>query len=134
MNTAMGGTGMMRVSEDEQKRIEEFEKSKANNPQSKQTPTYIKPTQSTTEPPKPKETIKFFTIGGIKCKMENGRFYQKQWIRLSDEEASEIRIVSDKNNKICELKDKHIEVMKWVVTEDSEETTTETVERELING
>lgn len=135
INTAMGGTGMMKISEEEQKRIEDFEKMKSNNSKLQQTSSYTIPTQNKVELPKVKEPVKYFTIGGIKCKMENGKFYQKQWIRLSDEEASEIRIVSDKNNKICELKDKHIEIMKWVMTEDAEENNSDTTEeRELING
>lgn len=61
---------------------------------------------------------KFFQVGGIKCKMENGKLYQKQWMRLVDTEVDEIRIVSDKNNRICPLKDKHIEVLRWVLVED----------------
>lgn len=64
---------------------------------------------------------KFFKVGNIECKIENGKVYQKQWMRLSDTEMNNYRIVSDKNNKISILKDKHIEMLKWVISEDSTE-------------
>lgn len=68
---------------------------------------------------------KYFDIGGIKCKIENGKMYQKQWMRLSDKESMEFRLVSDTNNKICPIKGKHIEIMKWVLVEDESEDTTD---------
>lgn len=68
---------------------------------------------------------KYFDIGGIKCKIDNGKMYQKQWMRLSDKESMEFRLVSDTNNKICPIKGKHIEVMKWVLVEDESEDTTD---------
>jgi len=130
MSSGLGATGLMKVSEEDQKKIEEFEKNESIpvKPQTS-SPRYLEG-QKVSEPPK------FFTISGIKCKMENGKFYQKQWVRLSDEETSEIRIVSDKNNKITTLKDKHIEVLKWVITEDSDSVVEKPVEseKELING
>lgn len=64
---------------------------------------------------------KFFKVGNIECKIENGKVYQKQWMRLSDTEMNNYRIVSDKNNKISTLKDKHIEMLKWVISEDNPE-------------
>ena len=83
-----------------------------------------------------KDPPKYFSIGGIKCKMENGKFYQKQWMKISEDEASEIRIVSDKNNKICPMTNKHFEVLKWVLTEDSENKDNTPTEKgqELLNG
>lgn len=89
--------------------------------------TTPKPVAKTVEPPK------YFTVGGMKCKIENGKVYQKQWLRISDEEMSEIRIVSDKSNKICPLKDKHIEILKWVQTEDGESSENNT-EKGLLLG
>ena len=122
-----GGTGFMKVSQEEQEKINKFIQNSNNNTQNEelkkptQTPTVAttqqKPIQNPIQQVQPP---KYFSIGGVKCKMENGKFYQKQWMKLSEEEASEIRIVSDKNNKICPLTNKHIEVLKWVVTEDSE--------------
>ena len=82
-------------------------------------------TKSVNEPPK------VFTVGGIKCKLENGKMYQKQWIALNEEESKEIRIVSDKNNKIFQLKDKHIEIMKWILVEDKSDGNGD---KELILG
>ena len=69
----------------------------------------------------PSTTPKFFKVGNIECKIENGKVYQKQWMRLSDTEMNNYRIVSDKNNKISTLKDKHIEMLKWVISEDNTE-------------
>lgn len=69
----------------------------------------------------PQSIPKFFKVGNIECKIENGKVYQKQWMRLSDTEMNNYRIISDKNNKISILKDKHIEMLKWVITEDNSE-------------
>lgn len=122
MNTALGGGGLMKVSAEEQKRIDELEKKQAEIQDAKPFEQMVslerKPRVFT--PPK-NEPPRFFTVGEIKCKMENGKVYQKQWMRLTDEEVKEFRVISDKSNKICPLKDKHIEVMKWVVAETPEE-------------
>lgn len=145
MNTGYGGTGLMKVSPEEQAAMDKV----LNNTNSTPIPT-LTPPQSP-EPqkkveqvyrpvPPPVEIIKdspkYFSIGGIKCKMENGKFYQKQWMKISEEEASEIRIVSDKNNKICPMTNKHFEVLKWVLTEDSENKDNTPTEKgqELLNG
>lgn len=64
---------------------------------------------------------KIYKIGGIEIKNDNGKIYQKQWMHLSDSEAKNIRIVNDKTNGIVNLKGKHIEMMKWVLVENSEE-------------
>ena len=69
----------------------------------------------------PQSVPKFFKVGNIECKIENGKVYQKQWMRLSDTEMNNYRIVSDKHNKISTLKDKHIAMLKWVISEDSTE-------------
>lgn len=140
MSTGYGATGLMKVSLEDQKKVDELVSKQTQEVPKEQTlinqiPQQIKQVEQkivVKEPPK------YFNIGGIKCKMENGKFYQKQWMRLSDEEMSEIRIVSDKSNKICPIKDKHIEVLKWVLTEDAEKdaentTTTEEKKLELLN-
>lgn len=100
---------------------------------SNQPPQNTTVTNTTVPPLKMNEPPKYFTVGGMKCKIENGKVYQKQWLRISDDEMSEIRIVSDKNNKICPLKDKHIEILKWVQTEDSESSEDKT-EKGLLLG
>ena len=144
MNTGYGGTGLMKVTPEEQAEIDKI----LNN-------TNTTPIPALAAPPKPpeqkveqvyrpapppveiiKDPPKYFSIGGIKCKMENGKFYQKQWMKISEEEASEIRIVSDKNNKICPMTNKHFEVLKWVLTEDSEYKDNSPIEKkqELLNG
>jgi len=123
MNTTLGGGGLMKVSPEEQKRIDEIEQKQSeirNCITSEQTDSGVVGNPRVLTPPK-NEPSKFFIVGGIKCKMENGRVYQKQWMRLTDEESEEFRVISDKSNKICPLKDKHIEVMKWVIAETPEE-------------
>ena len=123
MDNSLGGGGLMKVSEDEKKRMDEFESKRMDEmDESRDAP------ESSERLGKPRmfvsqknEPPRFFTVGGIRCKMENGRVYQKQWMRLTDEESEEFRVISDKSNRICPLKDKHIEVMKWVVAETPEE-------------
>lgn len=68
-----------------------------------------------------KASPKIYKIGGIEIKNDNGKIYQKQWMQLSESEAKNIRIVNDKTNGIVNLKGKHIEMMKWVLVENSEE-------------
>lgn len=135
------GTGLLKI---DSKELENFTKSigGANQSNEKTSDTVISPTISNQDllNKKPPSPPKFFQVGGIKCKMENGRFYQKQWMRLTDNEADEIRIVSDKNNKICPLTNKHIEILKWVLVEDEEKNETvvgnddSNCNLELING
>jgi hypothetical protein len=124
MDTSMGATGLLKTTDEEQKQIHKY------------TQKISTPIQHNTEliQPTTKEPIKYITIGGIKCKIENGKLYQKQWLKLSDNEASEVRIISDKNNKILPLTGKHIEVMKWVMVEEENETENSSKESMLING
>lgn len=70
-------------------------------------------------PPKPP---KYYSVGGIDIKEDNGKIYQKQWMKLSDNEAANLRIVNDKTNKIVSIDGKHIEMKKWVLVEDKQET------------
>lgn len=67
------------------------------------------------------EPPKFFEIGGIKCKLEGGKMYQEQWVRV---DASKYRLVSDNTNKLCPMSGKHLETLKWVQIENKEETET----------
>lgn len=70
-----------------------------------------------------KRKPKFYKIGNIEIKDDNGKIYQKQWLKLTDEEMSNFRIVNNKNNAVVNLKDKSIEMKRWVLVENSEDTT-----------
>ena len=74
--------------------------------------------------------VKFFSIAGIECKLENGKIYQKQWMKLIGTEAAQYRLISDTNNREIPLNGKHLEVLKWVLIEDDQNTAG----RMLING
>lgn len=69
-----------------------------------------------------KKPPKYYSISGIDIKDDNGKIYQKQWMRLSDKDAENFRIVSDSNNKIVQLTGKHIEMKRWVLVENTELT------------
>ena len=77
-----------------------------------------------------KRKPKFFKIGNIEIKDDNGKIYQKQWLKLTDEEMSNFRIVNNKNNAVVNLKDKSIEMKRWVLVETSEDTTS-SLEKEI---
>lgn len=70
---------------------------------------------------KPKAKPKYYKIGNIDIKDDNGIIYQKQWVRLSDDEASNFRIVNDKTNALVALKGKSIEMKKWIRVEDADD-------------
>lgn len=131
LNTTLPGSGLMKVSDDDQRQIEELEKKNLEKLSVIEKALEVKSVHN-----EKKEPPIYFNVGGIRCKMENGKVYQKQWMMLTEEEMSEFRIVSDKNNKICSMKDKHVEMMKWVLAEDNSESseTREEKEQELING
>ena len=54
-------------------------------------------------------------ITDIEIKDDNGKIYQKQWMKLTNTEASNFRLVSDKNNAIASSNGKHLEMKKWVL-------------------
>ena len=58
---------------------------------------------------------KYYKVGDIEIKDDNGKIYQKQWMKLTDTEASNFRLVSDKNNAIANMNGKHLEMKKWVL-------------------
>ena len=58
---------------------------------------------------------KYYKVGDIEIKDDNGKIYQKQWMKLTDAEASNFRLVSDKNNAIANMNGKHLEMKKWVL-------------------
>lgn len=64
-----------------------------------------------------KNKPRFFKVGDIEVKDDNGKIYQKQWVQLTDTEATNIRIINDKNNSVVNLTGKHIEMKKWILVE-----------------
>lgn len=72
--------------------------------------------QQTVQKAKPK----IITIGDISIKYDGDKVYQKQWVRLTPQEASNFRVVSDSTNKIVSMNDKHLEAQRWVMIEDTE--------------
>jgi len=67
-----------------------------------------------------KEPPKFFEIGGVKCKLENGKMYQEQWVKV---DSTKYRLVADSSNKILPMTNKHLEMLKWVQIENNEGET-----------
>lgn len=74
------------------------------------------PVQQAVQKAKPK----IITIGDISIKYDGDKVYQKQWVRLTPQEASNFRVVSDSTNKIVSMNDKHLEAQRWVMIEDIE--------------
>lgn len=64
--------------------------------------------------------IEFYKVGDIEIKSENGILYEKRWITVTPVENENIRIISDKTNKVVMLTDKHIEIKKWVKLNDTD--------------
>lgn len=67
----------------------------------------------------PKKNIKIITVGNIQLKYDGDNVYQKQWITLPPDEASNYRVVSDTSNKVVSLTGKHIEAKRWIKVENS---------------
>lgn len=68
-----------------------------------------------------KQKPRFYSVGGIEIKDDNGKIYQKQWMKLSEKEAQNFRLVNDTNNKIASMNGKHLEMKRWVAVETSSE-------------
>ena len=68
-----------------------------------------------------KQKPRFYAVGGIEIKDDNGKIYQKQWMKLSEKEAQNFRLVNDANNKIASMNGKHLEMKRWVAVETSNE-------------
>ena len=79
--------------------------------------------------PKPKSKPKIVTIGDMQVKYDGDKIYQKQWVKLNANEASNFRVVSDSTNKIVNLAGKHLEARRWIqVKETSEDSVDDAVE------
>ena len=74
---------------------------------------------------------KYYKVGDIEIKDDNGKIYQKQWMKLTNAEASNFRLVSDKNNAIANMNGKHIEMKKWVLVQNSEEDESTQLEESM---
>jgi hypothetical protein len=150
MNTPMAkgtmapGSGMMRISDDVQKMIDNtISTSKVDTVDV----DVVKTTSSSTTPPdvprstiipvpgsatglirpnpsirpsKPQDTV-YFKIGDVECKVENGVVYQKRWAPASENDMKKIRVVVDKTGKDISMTGKHIEILKWEVANEEPE-------------
>ena len=67
-----------------------------------------------------KQEVKYYTVGGIDIKDDNGKIYQKQWMKLSDKEMENIRVVNTANNRVINMNGKHIELKRWVLVENTD--------------
>ena len=74
---------------------------------------------------------RYFRVGDIDVKDDNGKIYQKQWMRVTDAEAENIRVINDKNNAAVNLTGKHIEIKKWVLVEGSTDAAAADVQEML---
>ena len=83
--------------------------------------------------PQPIQTRKpkYYKVGDIEIKDDNGKIYQKQWMKLTNAEASNFRLVSDKNNAIASMNGKHLEMKKWVLVQNSEEDESTQLEESM---
>jgi hypothetical protein len=68
-----------------------------------------------------KKPPKIITVGDIQIKYDGDKVYQKQWMRLTPQEASNFRVVNDSNNRLVSLVGKHIEAKRWTLVESSDQ-------------
>lgn len=119
------GAGKMMTTNASEDQIKALEAMHSGNPQptspnQPQAQTNQQPQQQPQQQiQQPKAQPTFFKIGSIECKMENGKVYQKQWMRVSETEMENYRLISDKNNKILPMTGKHLEVLRWAISEDA---------------
>ena len=64
---------------------------------------------------------KKFTVGDVQFKYDGDKMYQRQWIKLSPKEAANFRVIADSSNKIVSLNGKHIEALKWIAVDYSDD-------------
>ncbi len=89
------------------------------------------PATQVVQPVQQKAAPQYYKIGDVEIKIDNGVSYQKQFVRLTDTEASNIRVVDDKTNKVVNLNNKHIEMKRWIRVETSNEDDTAALEESL---
>lgn len=120
---APGRMLQMDIPQDQLHALQSMHGQQATTPENLQHPiSHDKPVKQTVhQNPQPSQQteIRYFKIGNTECKVENGKVYQKQWMPVTDNEMVNYRLISDKNNKILSMDGKHLEMMKWVITEDN---------------
>jgi len=82
----------------------------------------------------PKPKAKIITIGDMQVKYDGDKVYQKQWVKLNANEASNFRVVSDASNKIVPMTGKHIEARRWVRVEESSEDNVDDAVESILAG
>lgn len=80
-----------------------------------------------------KSSIKYYKVGDIEIKNDNGKLYQKQWMMLTEKESQNIRVINDKNNSIINMNGKHFELKKWILIENQNSDESLNIEENLIN-
>lgn len=89
------------------------------------------PPQQVAQPAPQKVAPQYYKIGDVEIKIDNGISYQKQFVRLTDTEAANIRVVDDKTNKVVNLNNKHIEMKRWIKVETTDKDETAALEESL---
>ena len=91
------------------------------------------PSQVAAQPTQPTQTRKpkYYKVGDIDIKDDNGKIYQKQWMKLTDTEAANFRLVNDKNNAIVNMNGKHLEMKKWILVQNSDEDESTQLEENM---
>lgn len=84
--------------------------------------------------PAPAPRPKIIQIGDTQIKYDGDKVYQKQWIRLTQSEQSNFRVVNDSSNKIVPLTGKHIEARRWVIVETADFDGDGDKTESIING
>lgn len=108
--------------EDEEQPAETEKTAEGENPAESQRAEHAeKPEKKPEQPAREKRPPKIITVGDIQIKYDGDKVYQKQWMRLTPQEASNFRVVNDSNNKLVSLAGKHIEAKRWTLVENSEQ-------------
>lgn len=81
--------------------------------------------------PMQRQAPQYYKIGDVEIKIDNGVSYQKQFVRLTDTEAANIRVVDDKTNKVINLNNRHIEMKRWIKVETTDKDETAALEESL---
>ena len=84
--------------------------------------------------PQPKAKPKIVTIGDMQVKYDGDKIYQKQWVKLNANEASNFRVVSDSSNKIINLAGKHLEARRWIQVKETSEDNVDDAVEEILAG
>lgn len=82
----------------------------------------------------PKTKPKIVTIGDMQVKYDGDKIYQKQWVKLNANEASNFRVVSDSSNKIINLAGKHLEARRWIQVKETSEDNVDDAVEEILAG